>query len=83
MFKEEIFEKLNLNDDYDNNSFTGMFAPLNLLYFVKNEKIYFWDFSIDKIYPFEEIKSNILNIHFTIPKEGVFSADVIYYFIFR
>jgi len=75
-FPEIIFELINANQEENLNSFTGMFSPLNLLYFVKNELIYFWDYEQSKIYTFKEIPTKILYIHFAIPKQGIFTPDV-------
>lgn len=75
-FPEIIFQLLNANQEENVNSFTGMFADLNLLYFVKNELIYFWDFEQNKIYTFKEIPNKILYIHFATPKQGIFATDV-------
>jgi len=76
-FPDIIFELMNANEEENVNSFTGMFAPLNLLYFVKNEIIYFWDYDQNKISTFKEILTKILYIHFARPKEGIFAPDVI------
>lgn len=80
-FPNVIFEQINkAEDDSSVNSFTGMFPPLNLIYFVKNEIIYFWDYEQNQIYTFKEIQSVILYIYITKPKSGIFAPDVIIIF---
>jgi len=88
-FPEIIFELINdannnqaVNQEENMNSFTGMFAGLNLLYFVKNELIYFWDYEQNKIYTFKEIPNKILYIHFAVPRQGIYSYDVLFIFIY-
>jgi len=75
-FPEIIFELINANQEENINSFTGMYSALNLLYFVKNEIIYFWDYEQNRMYTFKEIPTNILYIHFATPKQGIFAHDV-------
>ncbi len=64
------------NDDKEKFSFSGLFMPLNLLYFVKDNIIYLWDYANNDSYTYREITSVIVNLHITLPKKGVFSPDV-------
>jgi hypothetical protein len=77
-FPDVIFELINANQEENVNSFTGMYANLNLLYFVKNEILYFWDYENNKLYTFKEIPTKILYVHFAKPKEGIFAIDVMF-----
>jgi len=77
-FPEEYFRLLNQNES--ENSFTGIFSALNLFYFVNKNQINFWDFDKNKFKNFCEISNNIINVHFTIPKNGLFSEDVYIFF---
>jgi hypothetical protein len=57
-------------------SFSGIFIPLSLLYFVRDEVIYFWDYNNNEVYTFSDINNVIVNLHITLPKPGVFSMEV-------
>jgi hypothetical protein len=75
-FPEEYFRLLNQNES--ENSFTGIFSALNLFYFVNKNQINFWDYDKNKFKNFNEINNNIIHVHFTIPKTGLFTDDVIF-----
>jgi hypothetical protein len=62
-------------------SFSGLFLPLNLLYFVRDNKIYLWDYITNDIHRYEDIPNVIVSLHITIPKYAVFSPDVTFVMI--
>jgi hypothetical protein len=67
IFKSEGDEKF---------SFSGLYVPLNILYFVRNNVIYLWDYVLNQIYTYNDISNIIVNLHITLPKIGVFSNEV-------
>ncbi len=74
-YPDVIFNIFN-NEEKEKFSFSGMFPPLNLLYFVRNNIIYLWDYNLDELYTYNDISNIIVNLHITLPKIGVFSPDV-------
>lgn len=74
---------INIFKDEENAkfSFSGLFLPLNLLYFVRDNKIYLWDYITNDIHRYEDIPNVIVSLHITIPKYGVFSPDVTFVMI--
>jgi hypothetical protein len=53
-------------------SFTGVFLPLNIVYFVRNNIIYMWDYKSNSLFSYDQIDNIIVNLHITLPKPGIF-----------
>ena len=77
-YPDILFNIFHNENEKESFSFSGLFLPLNLLYFVRNNHIYFWDFNVDQIYNYKDIQNIIVNLHITLPKVGIFSQEVNY-----
>jgi len=79
-FPSEVRNNLNnYNNDsnqHDSFSFTGIYEPLNIIYFVNNNKIFLWSYSEKDFIIFDKIQSTILNLYFTVPKKDVFADEI-------
>ena len=70
-FPSELFRKFEA-EEREKFSFTGLFVSLNILYFVRNNLIYFWDYKSNTVTSYDQIDNIIVNLHITLPKPGIF-----------
>ena len=74
-YHNDILMNFNKNDK-NLFSFIEIFTPLNLIYFIKKNEIFLWDFNLNILTKFKEIKETIFNIHITIPKKNFFNNKI-------
>ena len=69
-----MFKSVN-DDDY---RFSGVYTPLNIIYFVKGNTIFLWNYINNALTTYSEIRSPIYKIHITFPKKGIFTSNFNY-----
>jgi hypothetical protein len=75
----ELFQKF--KGEKEKFSFSGLFVPLNLVYFVRNNLIYLWNYKTNNLVTYDQIDNIIVNLHITLPQPGVFLEIVNCYLI--
>lgn len=61
--------------------FCEVFPPLDLIYFIKGNSIFFWNYNTNAQSIFNDIPEQIHKTHITFPKPQIFTSEVNYIMI--
>lgn len=77
-YPEIFYNEFIKSSETNNIEFANIFTNLNIIYFVKENTIYIWNYVTNYQIVYNEIINPIVNIHITLPKPGIFSSNVNY-----